>query len=211
MLTEFFCQVLKPMMDNLDISHARRIGHRQLEVLCQGARHYSRLDQDPLRAIGILHERNPDKTFMLVKLRLRNSSCLSNHRFRPHNDQATPPTKFSVAITNAFAMEQLIIHGRDMGVALDSSWRNKNENRAPLTFLVTINGQRHCVPGKYNNWLSIHTDYDPGVAFLSEDVQATTLTEFLLATKKRIEEHARGLCNGIKFCCTVQQSLKVLR
>lgn len=79
----------------------------------------------------------------------RRISTDTRKRFQKHDPTATPPTKFGIAMTDDFAMESLILHANSMGCALDSSWRHKNENRAPLTFLMTINNQLHCVPGLF--------------------------------------------------------------
>ena len=35
------------------------------------------------------------------------------------------------------------------GIALDSSWRHKNEHVAPLTFLVTLDSHMKMIPGEY--------------------------------------------------------------
>ncbi len=52
-----------------------------------------------------------------------------------------------MAITDKFSMDSLILHGSSRGWALDSSWRNKNENRAAVTFLIAVDEKYHAVPG----------------------------------------------------------------
>jgi hypothetical protein len=46
-----------------------------------------------------------------------------------------------------FTLENLILHGTRDGLAADTSWRNKNENRAAVTFLIAVNQHQHFVPG----------------------------------------------------------------
>lgn len=42
-----------------------------------------------------------------------------------------------------------MLYGRNNGIAIDSSWRHKNENRAPLTLMVTVDNQEHMLPGEF--------------------------------------------------------------
>jgi hypothetical protein len=46
-----------------------------------------------------------------------------------------------------FTLENLILHGTRDGMAADTSWRNKNENRAAVTFLIAVDKDLHLVPG----------------------------------------------------------------
>lgn len=57
-------------------------------------------------------------------------------------------SSFSCAFTDDFSLESLILHSRTNGCAMDSSYRNKNENRAPMTLLITVNAHQHMLPGK---------------------------------------------------------------
>lgn len=41
----------------------------------------------------------------------------------------------------------MIIHGSRDGMGCDTSWRNKNENRAAVTFLTAVDQNGHLTPG----------------------------------------------------------------
>ncbi len=68
--------------------------------------------------------------------------------YTPHDlDLPDALSNFMMAITDTFSMDSLILHGSERGWALDSSWRNKNENRAAVTFLIAVDANYHAVPG----------------------------------------------------------------
>ena len=50
-------------------------------------------------------------------------------------------------MADEFTLENMILHGTHDGMAADSSWRNKNENRAAVTFLIAVDRNQHLVPG----------------------------------------------------------------
>ena len=60
-------------------------------------------------------------------------------------------SQFKVGLTDDFSLDSLILHGRDRGWALDSSWRNKNENRAAVTFLIAVDEDLHALPGEHQD------------------------------------------------------------
>ncbi|THU75909.1 hypothetical protein K435DRAFT_813920, partial [Dendrothele bispora CBS 962.96] len=72
----------------------------------------------------------------------------------------------------------LLLNSRERGIGFDSSYRNKNENRAPVTFITTVDHNRRMVPGP---------------VFISGDVTAATLTHFLRDVKDLVEEMAEVL------------------
>ena len=47
-----------------------------------------------------------------------------------------------------FTLENLILHGTCDGLVADTSWCNKNENRAAVTFLIAVDKHQHFVPGE---------------------------------------------------------------
>jgi len=62
---------------------------------------------------------------------------------------------------------------------LDSSWRHKNENRAPLTFVTTTNDAGHMVPV---------------AAYLSVDATASSYRFLLDALTKEVLNEAKKIC-----------------
>ncbi|CAD6964253.1 unnamed protein product [Tilletia controversa] len=66
-------------------------------------------------------------------------------------------------------------------VNIDSSWRNKNENRAPLTFVTITTHVNHMVPC---------------AAYLSANVNAETIAIMLRALEVEVVAEAEAICNG---------------
>lgn len=50
--------------------------------------------------------------------------------------------------TAPWALDAAILWAEHGGIFLDSSWRHKNENVAPLTFLVTVDDKNKMIPSK---------------------------------------------------------------
>jgi len=67
--------------------------------------------------------------------------------YTPPDYDTNPPSKFATGIQHPFALQVLLRYSRQNGVGLDSSYRHKNENRAPVTFLTTIDENSHMLPG----------------------------------------------------------------
>lgn len=44
-------------------------------------------------------------------------------------------------------MDSMIFNAPDRGLAIDSCHRNKNENRAPVTLVISVNEHNNLVPG----------------------------------------------------------------
>ncbi|CAD6940496.1 unnamed protein product [Tilletia controversa] len=63
---------------------------------------------------------------------------------------------------------------------MDSSWRNKNENRAPLTFVTTTNAAGHMVPC---------------VAYLSTDTTSRSFQHLLRALENEVVAEAARVCS----------------
>ena len=72
------------------------------------------------------------------------------HSYMPH-DFNLPGTqsRFTVGLTDDYSLDSIIWHGEVRGCALDSSWRNKNQNRAAMTLLAVVNQHKHAVPGMF--------------------------------------------------------------
>ncbi|KAE8220264.1 hypothetical protein CF319_g6181 [Tilletia indica] len=82
--------------------------------------------------------------------------------------------RFSVGLKSSLSIRNLIRwHGRPM--FMDSSWKNKNENRAPLTFVTTTNAAGHMVPC---------------AAYLSADSTARSFAHLLKALEDQVVEEA---------------------
>ncbi|THU88833.1 hypothetical protein K435DRAFT_803208 [Dendrothele bispora CBS 962.96] len=116
-------------LERFNIPKYRHPTSKQINNMVANVRRRERLINDPLLAIGIFAEHNPDKIF-------RN------------------------------------------GLSLDSSYRNKNENRAPVTFLVTVDKNERMLPGP---------------VFVSGDVREYTLTLFLREVRSLVEDMARHI------------------
>ena len=76
------------------------------------------------------------------------NTLLINTSYCPVNMETDPPSNFATGIQHPFAVQAILRWSLQNGVGLDSSYRHKNENRAPVTFLTTIDQNSHMVPGK---------------------------------------------------------------
>lgn len=71
--------------------------------------------------------------------------------YTPHAPKANPPTKLAFASSDSFSLDSAILHTRKHGAGLDSSWRHKNENYAPLTLFITVNKLGRMVPSEFKS------------------------------------------------------------
>lgn len=70
--------------------------------------------------------------------------------YTPHDPQKQDSeSQFTCAMADDFTLENMILYGTRDGMAVDSSWCNKNENRAAVTFLIAVDGNQHLVPGTF--------------------------------------------------------------
>ncbi|THU85900.1 hypothetical protein K435DRAFT_868810 [Dendrothele bispora CBS 962.96] len=130
----------------------------QIDSMVANARKHERLESDPLRAIQVFAKHNPDLVF-----------C---YEYEP----SLPKPRFQLGIKNPYCLQVLLLYGCRYGLGFDSSYRNKNENRAPLTFLTTVDDNQRMLPGP---------------VFLSGDVTSETLTTFLSEVKILVEKMAK--------------------
>ncbi|KAJ3505246.1 hypothetical protein NLJ89_g7517 [Agrocybe chaxingu] len=136
----------------------------QVNNIVQNVCRKERLLNDPLLAIGLFAEKNPDKIFY----------------YSPPDYTTDPPTNFATGIQHPFAIQSLILWSHANGVGFDSSYCHKNENRAPVTFLTTIDDNSHMIPGP---------------VFVSGNATAQTLALFLCKVKDLVEDMACSLTN----------------
>ncbi|RDX45266.1 hypothetical protein OH76DRAFT_1486437 [Lentinus brumalis] len=141
----------------------RRILGIQIARMMKQSRHRERLDQHPFMAIHLMAQMDGERLFF----------------YTPHDfDRPETLSEFTVALTDDFSLDSLILHGPKRGWAMDASWRNKNENRAAVTFVVTVDERGHAVPG---------------MVLLSANIRTETIVEFLHAATERIRKRARAI------------------
>lgn len=59
-----------------------------------------------------------------------------------------PNGRFEACIAPPKSLEHALLYARDKGIFMDSSWRNKNMDSCPLTFVSTVNNYGHLIPGE---------------------------------------------------------------
>ncbi|KIJ53005.1 hypothetical protein M422DRAFT_242973 [Sphaerobolus stellatus SS14] len=104
--------------------------------------------------------------------------------YQPH-DFSKPDniSRFTVAVSTDYALEDLLVHGAHDGIGANSSWRNKNENRAVMTLLAVVTeGGR----------------MTPGAALLSANVKKDTIEAWLKETKKKLMKRAKEIVKDPK-------------
>ncbi|KAF8579201.1 hypothetical protein K439DRAFT_1620750 [Ramaria rubella] len=129
---------------------------KQLRSMFPAVWWHKHLHKDLFEVVHLLHEQNPDKIY----------------NYTAHErKQLETKSEFTCAITDKHALEQLILHGIRDGIGCDTSWRNKNENRAAVMFLMVVDGNGHLAPGS---------------ALLSANIKTETLIKYLKATMEQV-------------------------
>ncbi|KIJ31481.1 hypothetical protein M422DRAFT_266859 [Sphaerobolus stellatus SS14] len=141
----------------------RRYTKLQLKNMMKGVHKRGRLHDDPFIAIGILARQNRDKIYY----------------YNPH-DRSKPDSmsRFTCAMANRGTLENIILHGSQDGIGIDTSWRNMNENRAGVTFITGVDENGHLVPCS---------------ALLSANIKAETLKEYLVQTEIQVIARANEI------------------
>ncbi|KAE8192338.1 hypothetical protein CF336_g4474 [Tilletia laevis] len=135
---------------------------QQVDRVIAGLRRAVRLHSDPFVAVDLFVGLNPNLIFAYEPLVVTSTR-----------------KQFSVGIKSSWSIQNLI-RWQGHTVCLDSSWRNKNENRAPLTFVTTTNAASHMVPC---------------AAFLSADITSASLQHLLEALEDEVLAEARAICD----------------
>ncbi|KAJ7852532.1 hypothetical protein B0H13DRAFT_1207570 [Mycena leptocephala] len=143
----------------------RRPDATQVNNIINNARRKERLLSDPLLSIGVFAEHNPEKIF-----------CYSE----PDYDQ-DPPRGFSTGIHHPYGTQAVLLWAWKNGIGHDATYRHMNENRAPLTIMITLDEAQRMVPG---------------FAYLSSDTTIESQVVFLEEAKKLVEKMADDLVNG---------------
>ncbi|KAF8582136.1 hypothetical protein K439DRAFT_1618518 [Ramaria rubella] len=148
----------------LQLPEFRRPTAKQLRSMFPAVRRRKRLHKDPFEAVHLLQERNPDKIY--------NSYTAHDHA------KLDSESEFTCVITDKHALKRLILHGTWDGIGCDTSWHNKNENRAVATFLTVVDGNDHLTPGS---------------ALLSANIRMETLAQYLTETKEKVIERVHQI------------------
>ncbi|KIJ43275.1 hypothetical protein M422DRAFT_253479 [Sphaerobolus stellatus SS14] len=144
----------------------RRPMPQQIRNLLPAAMRRLRLHVDPFQGIKILVTKNPEDIYQ-------------PHDFSKPNNIS----RFTVAVSTDYALEDLLVHGAHDGIGADFSWRNKNENRAAMTLLTVVTeGGR----------------MTPGAALLSPNVKKDTIKAWLKETKKKLMKRAKEIVKDPK-------------
>ncbi|KAG8730395.1 hypothetical protein FRC12_020288 [Ceratobasidium sp. 428] len=87
-------------------------------------------------------------------------------------------SKLMCGITTSYALTSALLYAQSHGAFMDATWRGMNQNYAPTTFLLGVDDKGHATPF---------------AVLISQDIQASTLSHFLGAWKRKLHEHAH-LC-----------------
>ncbi|KAK0519474.1 hypothetical protein OC834_007366, partial [Tilletia horrida] len=149
------------VQDPSQLQYSRRLRLHLLEMGSRSGMTAAKLKKDPFVAVDLFAAANPDSVFAYQPLHI------------------TKKTKrFSIGIKTRWSLQNLIRHV-DHPLYMDSSWRNKNENRAPLTFITTHNSALHMVPC---------------AAYLSADATADAFAHLLRHLAEEVLAEATLLC-----------------
>lgn len=79
------------------------------------------------------------------------------YSYHPHDvNQPDLMSKFTCALADDFTLENLILYETRDGMAADTSWHNKSENQAAVTFLIAVDENEHLVPGRALRIVHLH-------------------------------------------------------
>ncbi|KAJ7476115.1 hypothetical protein FB451DRAFT_1397463 [Mycena latifolia] len=143
----------------------RRPSATQVNNVVNNARRKERLLSDPLLSIDVFARKNPDKIF----------------HYTPPNYTTDPPREFSTGIHHIYGTQVMLLWAWLYGIGHDSTYRHMNENRAPLTIMITLDTFGRMVPG---------------FAHLSGDTTTETQVLFLQEVKQLVEQMAADLVAG---------------
>ncbi|KIJ45816.1 hypothetical protein M422DRAFT_250602 [Sphaerobolus stellatus SS14] len=131
----------------------------QLENMMKGVCKRGRLHDDPFVAISISARQNRDKIYYYTS-----------------HDRSKPDlmSKFTCAMANRWTLENIILHGAQDGLGIDTSWRNMNENRAGVTFITGVNKNGHLVPSDSAAHLN-EPELDNGALEIEEEEEEAML------------------------------------
>lgn len=96
-----------------------------------------------------------------------------------------------MVIVEEYTISWLIEFSNKAAVSLDTSWRNKNSNRAPVTFVTTTNPESGRMV--------------PGAVMISSDIKETTLASMIQCLKKHVEY----TCSKLLKRSTISEHLRV--
>ncbi|KAJ3074131.1 hypothetical protein HK102_005873, partial [Quaeritorhiza haematococci] len=129
-----------------------------------GVRRSQQQDRNPFNAIDILVQKYADQVFIYKSLDHESEDC-----------------KFRIGVATDYSLDWLIAWSTETIVNMDSSWRQFNSNRAPVTFVQTIHPTNHIVPG---------------AMFISDNIRTGTLTDLLRALHDAVYTRSKTICQG---------------
>lgn len=134
---------------------------KDFETALETAMRRERLDEMPLAAIEVLNQRHPE-SFLFCEY----PSLLYDMR-SPRFDKNS---RFMCIIAPPHGLHNALRFAAENGLNVDSSWRNKNANRSPVTIVSTSNEYGHLVPVAV--MVSSHADTETYTMFLRKVRQA---------------------------------------
>ena len=105
-----------------------------------------------------------------------------------------PSLNLAVWSQTPFVLETAILFSTTRGLYMDSSWRNKNALRCPVTIISTLDDYHHMVPGGFAAGAAFEQPLTFTVAVMVHRSKETEAYQHMLEVlKERIEEHAKRL------------------
>jgi hypothetical protein len=98
-----------------------------------------------------------------------------------------------------YALDNAILYGLENGVFMDSSWRNKNAHRAPMTVLATHDDYHRMVPSQSSSRKPIDHSLTVLVAvMISQHGNSRQYYRFLSKVSEAVQARATALKEGAK-------------
>lgn len=95
------------------------------------------------------------QAIVLTSLTLTTRHLASYTPLKPRGKRKSKTTH-TIALKTNFTIDSIIMYSLKNGLAFDSCWRNKNENRAPLSLMIVVDDHHHLIPGRLSSQLRWH-------------------------------------------------------
>lgn len=111
--------------------------------------------------------------------------------------------RFEIIIAPDFGLDTAILHSTRRGLFMDSSWRNKNAYRCPVTMISTMDDFHRMVPSQSRLGFAKAPAHPPLVAVMvSNHIDSQTYTTLLREVRDAVYRRAEGFYEGQHDSCT---------
>lgn len=144
---------LYQLPENTNIPPHRKVSEKDIKAISKNLHRRAHQPGNALQGLDILAEKL-DAVFLYVPFFLATMviSDLGNISYTPHVDplpsEDPSSSPLMVALATPWSLDSAILNAPERGYGLDTTYRNMNENVAPMTLVITINEYDRMEPGE---------------------------------------------------------------